>query len=205
MARGERYALLPREVAEGPAYNSLPDWARTVLIALLLQYTGKNNGCLALPFSQARLLGVTAQWKLYAGLRLLEATDLIVCTRRGRLERGTKLPSLYGVTWRGIDEARDGVIYDSMSACPIPSNAWARWTKPQDWRGHCRKVARENHGREKNSVSTTVGNGRSTTVGARRRKTAQPGRVKEATVLAQPLVDTSKTSAVEAGAHRGDT
>ena len=48
VGRGERYALLLREVAESAAYNSLPDWARTVLMALLLQYTGKNNGGLAL-------------------------------------------------------------------------------------------------------------------------------------------------------------
>lgn len=196
VARGERYALIPREVLESIPYCSLTDWARTVLVALLAQFNGFNNGMLALPFSQAKLLGVSHQWKLYAGLRLLVATDLIACTRQGRLEAGTKLPSLYAMTWRGIDEPKDGLTYDAgRGACPLPSNAWARWAKPQDWRDYCRKVARENHGRGKNPVSTTRGYGRSTTRGARPPKTAQPRMVLEGTSIAQPLVDTSKTSA----------
>lgn len=199
VARGERYALLPREVLESVAYLALTDWARTVLIALLAQFNGMNNGTLALPFSQARTLGVSAQWKLYAGLRLLEAVELILCTRRGRLEGGTKLPSLYAVTWRGIDEPKEAVIFDAgIGPCPIPSQRWARWEKPADWRDHCRKVARENHGRKKNPVSTTVGKGRSTTVGAISAKAAQPRWVKETAVLAPSVVDTSKTSAVGA-------
>ena len=202
VSRGERYALIPREVLESIAYLSLTDWARTVLVALLAQYNGANNGTLALPFSQAKLLGVSAQWKLYAGLRLLVAADLIVCTRQGRLEAGTKLPSMYAVTWRGIDEPKDGVTYDAgRGPCPLPSNAWARWTKPQDWREHCRKVARENHGRKKIPVSTTVGKGRSTTVGARGAKTAQPLWVKERASVAPSVVDTSKTLAVGATAE----
>jgi hypothetical protein len=204
VARGERYALLPREVLESVAYLALTDWARTVLIALIVQFHGMNNGTLALPFSQAKNLGVSHPWKLYAGLRLLEAAELILCTRRGRLEGGTKLPSLYAVTWRGIDEPKEVVAFDGgIGPCPIPSQRWARWEKPADWREQCRKVARENHGREKNPVSTTRGYGRSTTHGSRRAKTDQPVVDMERANLAQPMVDTSKTSAVGA-VQKGD-
>jgi hypothetical protein len=193
--RGERYALIPREVAESAAYNALPDYARSVLVALLLGFHGNNNGTLGLTFSQAAKVGVSAQWKLYAGLKILTLADLIVCTRRGRLENGTKLPSLYGVTWRGIGKpAAASVSYDfGVAICPLPTNCWARWEQPGDWRETVRRIGRANHGREKNPVSTTVGADRSTTVGATRHVHAQPRVEKETPVSAQPRVETSKT------------
>lgn len=201
VGRGERYALIPREVLESASYHALTDWARTVLIAILAQFNGANNGCLALPFSQARELGVSHQWKLYAGLRVLEAADLIVCTRRGHLERGTKLPSLYAMTWRGIDEPRGDVVYDlGSSMCPLASNAWARWKRPDNWQQFCRSTARENHGRGKRiPVSTMGGYGRSTTRGAMSSETAQPVVDIETVFSAQPVVDASETSAVGPG------
>jgi hypothetical protein len=141
--RGERYALLPRDVAEEPSYNAQTDWSRTVLTAVLLQYHGHNNGLLGLTFAQARPLGVSAQWKLYAGLRLLCDADLLKCTRRGELRAGEKLPSLYAITWKGIDEPTEGIVYDSwISVSPIPCNAWAKWQKPANWQEHVKSVER---------------------------------------------------------------
>ena len=148
MQRGERYALIPREVIESAAYLALTDWARAVLIALLAQYNGANNGMLALPFSQAKLLGISHQWKLYAGLRLLEASDLILCTRHGHLEGGTKLPSFYAVTWRGIDEPKDGMTYDgTVGVCPVPSHAWAKWERPANWDQEVRAITQRMRGK----------------------------------------------------------
>ena len=207
VARGERYALLPREVAESPSYNALPDWARTVLFALLQQYHGLNNGLLAIPFSQAKLLGVSHQWKLYAGLRVLCDAELLICTRRGLLSGGRKLPSLYATTWKGIDDPSGGVTYDGdINACPIPSHRWAKWQKPSDWALHVRTLARQNHGRStKIPVSTTRGAGRSTTRGAITPQTAQPRVVLKTPFLAQPVVDTSKISAGVPGNARSAT
>jgi hypothetical protein len=194
--RGERYALIPEEVQESIAYQALPDWAKVVLVALACRYNGFNNGDLSLPFSEAKRLGVSAQWKLYAGLRLLERADLIVCTRRGRLERGTKLASLYALTWRGINApGGGGVQFDpGVVASPIPSNAWAKWEKPADWSAIVKAVRRANHGRAtKIPVSTTLGNGRSTTMGATESVIAQPRWGKESPSVAPNMVDTSKT------------
>jgi hypothetical protein len=134
VASGEHYALLPREVLESAAYHAAPDWSRSVLIALAVQYTGTRNGSLALPVAEASALGVRQTWQLYAGLSLLDKCSLISCTRRGRLEQGKKLASLFALTWRGIDEPRDGVTYDAGTrVCPVPSHAWAKWTRPADW------------------------------------------------------------------------
>jgi hypothetical protein len=103
------------------------------------------------------------------------------------------------VTWRGIDAPPDSVTYDAgISICPLPSNIWARWEKPADWAPTVREVARLNHGRAADSVSTTVGKGRSTTVGKVDAKTDQPRWVKETTISAPPVVDTSKTLVADA-------
>lgn len=163
MPHGERYALLPREVMESDAYRALPDSARTVLFGLLAQFHGRNNGQLALPWTQAEMLGISAQWKLYAGLKVLAAADLILCTRRGRLHAGRKLPSLYAVEWRAIDEPPRGLSYDgTIRACPIPSHRWANWVKPAGWAERCRAIARTSRGRKIPSYTTLRGVGRTT-------------------------------------------
>ena len=206
MPRGERYALLPREVMESTAYLALTDWSRTVLFALLAQFHGQNNGSLALPFSQARLLGISHQWKLYAGLRILELADLIICTRRGRLQGGTKLPSYFGLTWRGLDQPKGGLVYDPpANACPIPRNDWARWTQPDDWNTQVRDIARRSRGKSHQTWPFPAARPHTPRmvqaahpVSSGKRKYRTPRAEKEHALLAHPVVVTSKTSAVPA-------
>lgn len=107
-SRGERYALVPEEVMNSVAYAAMPDYGKTVMFALACRYHGHNNGDLSLPFSEARELGVAYQWKLYAGLQLLRKSGLVELTRQGKLERGTKVCSLYSLTWRGATVRRYG-------------------------------------------------------------------------------------------------
>lgn len=194
VARGDRYALLPEEVMESVAYHAQPDWARTVLFALACRYQGHNNGDLSLTFSVARRLGIAAQWKLYAGLKVLERADLIITTRRGRLERGKKIASLFALTWRGID-ACEGVQFDpGISSCPLPSNAWVKWQRPADWPSVCSQIARYMRGR-KTAIpdSTHDGEGRSTHDGATHLDIA-PHMMEEETMVSAPhRVETSKT------------
>lgn len=141
MASGERYVLISREVLESTAYHATPHYARSVLLALAAQYYGSRNGSLALPIAEAATLGVRQSWHVYAGLRILCDCDLIVCTRRGHLERGLRLASMYALTWRGIDEPATGISYDAgISVCPIPTHIWARWTLPADWDARVRTI-----------------------------------------------------------------
>jgi len=131
---GERHAHVPRQVLESEAYKALPDSAARVLFAIAAQFYGVNNGGLALPWSAAPTLGVTTQAKLYGGLRLLETTDLILCTRRGMLVGGKKRPTLYALTWWPINEPAAGVVYDfGLTASMTASHAWARWSRPENW------------------------------------------------------------------------
>ena len=170
MERGERYALLKREVLESEAFRALPDWAVRVVLGLCAQYYPTRNGNLALPIRDARLFGINAPWKLYAGLKTLEASNLIECTRRGHVSGGRRLASLYALTWWPIDEPAPGVTYDAaISPCPTPTNAWANWVKPTDWKPSVQSIVYRARGRPRNtarSVTRTSGSGRTTTLGA---------------------------------------
>lgn len=176
---GERYALIPREMLESESYRALPSWVPRVLLAIAVQlYAVHRNGSLALPFSEAKLLGVTTQAQLYGGLRILEKADLITCTRRGRLEGGRKLPNLYALTWRPIADPAAGVTYDAgVSVCPIPSHAWARWTKPSDWQQQVRSIMdrlRGGRGTAREHVQVVATSRRSSTHGGERRRKINP-------------------------------
>jgi hypothetical protein len=195
--------MLPEEMLNGVAYNALPDFARTVLTAMAARYQGYNNGNLSLPVSEAKTLGVSQAWKLYAGLNLLKLADLIVCTRQGLLTKGTKLCSLYAVTWRGIDPSPDGVSYDAGTrVCLIPAHEWVRWLKPPDWTKTILTVKRANQGkvikrqrpwRPADSVSPTGVTGRSPTGVTVEGKTDHPRVVLETPKADQPVGDASKT------------
>lgn len=156
MKQGERYAVLPNDVLESDAYCAQPDWGKVVLTALAARYNGNNNGDLSLPFSEAKRLGVSQQWKLYTGLKLLELAGLVACTRRGHLTKGVKLCSLYAVTWRGI--SKTDVVFDAgVNASPLPSHAWAKWCKPDDWAKHVKTVKQKVRGGNEKSSHPTWG------------------------------------------------
>jgi hypothetical protein len=147
--RGDRFAQIPREVLESDAYRAIPHYCARVLLALVVQYAGSRNGSLALPWTEAQRLGVRTQAQLYSGLRVLEEAELIACTRRGYLRDGRRLASLYALTWRGIDTPSPaGVVYDSgISECPIPTNRWAKWTRPAHWDDFVRDTRRRASGK----------------------------------------------------------
>lgn len=187
------YAQVTVEVMSSAAYNAQPDYAKVVLFALAGQFRGGNNGNISLVMRDAKALGVPHAWKLYAGLALLKKGDLILCTRQGRLERGKKLCSLYALSWRGVDIPPENVTYDAgVWPCPLPTHSWAKWTMPSDWKQTVKDVAKANHGRKKIPVSTTVGNGRSTTVGTEVTISDQPRWVKETLFSAPTVVDASE-------------
>jgi hypothetical protein len=178
----------------GVAYAAVPDYAKMVLFALACRFHGHNNGDLSLVPADAATLGVRQRWKLYAGLSLLRQADLIQCTRQGRLQSGTKLCSLYALTWRGINVAPNDVLYDGgVSVCPLATNAWAKWKQPDGWAEIERSARRANHGQAKIPVSTTTGNGRSTTGGDGKAASDQPRGVQESPNSVPRVVDSSKT------------
>lgn len=147
VTHGERYALIKREVMESAAYRALPPSAVLVLLALAVQYYRGRNGSLALPWAEAKSLGVRTQAQLYGGLRLLEATNLIHCTRRARLLGGRKLPNMYALTWWRVDDPAPGIVYDAGNSMTLkPTHDWVRWNRPENWAEYVRNTYRRARG-----------------------------------------------------------
>jgi hypothetical protein len=122
--RPERYALLPLDVLQSEAVRTLPHYAYPVLLALAVQFNGRNNGDLCATLGTLRPFGVTSNEQLVKSLRELLRRGLVIKTRQGG-----KRPlgcSLYGVGWVRIHESEK---YDvGVGATIKPVNGWARWT-----------------------------------------------------------------------------
>jgi len=204
-ASGERFSAVPLEVLSSPAYRALPDWAKTVLVALAGQFVGSNNGDMALTARDGLALGVSAEWKLYAGLRLLELTGLIVCTRRGRLENGAKICSLYAITWRGIVPSTKHDVQFGL----LPLNSWAKWQQPPDWRQQVQSIQRRMRGPSriatpaKKPDTRLSGESRTPLSGAALPTSAPNCRGKESAAAAPRCQETSENSPRGARASEG--
>jgi hypothetical protein len=128
---GNTYALIPGDVLQSEAYAALPDYAPRVLLALAAQFRKDNNGDLSLTKGEARRYGIAAEWKLRAGLSLLESVGLVEVMRRGRIENGKGICSLYALGWRQIDASNK---YDQPRVVAIAAPMrWAKWKQPADW------------------------------------------------------------------------
>jgi hypothetical protein len=200
MLRGERYALIPREVLESEAYRAVPDWCVRVLVALAAQYYSGRGGSLALPVSDAQRLGVRQPWRVYAGLRILEAANLITCTRRGHLA-SAPLANLFALTWRPVDEPATGVTYDAgISVSPMATHAWARWQRPADWDAYIARTIESARGpsgarRAARADTCPSGTDRTPQSGTERTNTVPPSQVRRARSAVPPSRVTSEISA----------
>ncbi len=113
------------------AFTASPDWAIRVFFALTCSYHGKANGDISLTFEQAQKYGITSEWKLRAGLAVLERTGLIECMRRGYIQNGKGICSLFALGFRQIDPSGE---YDQPLTMAVRApNRWAKWTRPTDW------------------------------------------------------------------------
>lgn len=103
----ERHAQLPLRVMLSEAYRTLGYFERSVLVALCAEYTGYNNGSLALTSVQAmEKYGIRGKARFYSALHELEHRALIRCTYRGKLRQFDKKhsSSRYSLTFRPQNE-----------------------------------------------------------------------------------------------------
>lgn len=127
--RKGRFLGIPYAVASSDAFSSLNAYEVKLLIDLLFQYTGSNNGMLSPCFSLMK----DRQWTsgtLYRTKKTLIEKGFIVVTKQGMKIRGR--PTLIAITWNGIDEPK--TTYDEgIKASAVPLNYWAKskesWAK----------------------------------------------------------------------------
>ncbi len=98
------FAALPHVVIDSADFRGLSGSALKVLVGLLRQYRGSNNGDLSASFTHAKAWGIGSKTTLANALEELQAAELITRTREGRFIKPGGCCALYAVTWRPIDE-----------------------------------------------------------------------------------------------------
>ena len=97
-----RFARLPHSILMHPSVTSLTAAVFRVLVAVVAQYDGRNNGALALPLSSAHTFGVTSANTLSRGLREMQVRGLVLQTYPGSYH--PPAPARYAVTWLPTDD-----------------------------------------------------------------------------------------------------
>ena len=133
----ERHAQLPLRVLFSEAYRTLGYFERAVLVALCAEYTGHNNGSLALTNVQAdEKYGIKGKSRFYEAISELEKRRLIRCTYRGKLRQIDKKhsPSRYALSFRPQNE---NAVY-GVKAESQPRDSFEHWTSNKKMSGPAR-------------------------------------------------------------------
>jgi hypothetical protein len=96
--------MLPKVLIQSPNYRALSFVARVVLVEMLAQYNGKNNGDLSATRVMAKEWGIGSDNTLRQALRDLEVSGWIVQTRSSLFSKHGSRCALYAVSWKPIDE-----------------------------------------------------------------------------------------------------
>lgn len=128
-AKSPRFVGIPYSVVNSPQWAKLKSPEVKLLMDLLLQYHGKNNGCLSPCYSLMKKRG-WAKSSLYRSYSKLVHLGFIVVTRQGWKVRGA--PTLVAVTWYGIHTPKKCMYDEGIIENPVPLNYWR---KPQsEWK-----------------------------------------------------------------------
>ena len=116
--------MLPHNVTNSEQFASLSAYAVKLLVDMLNQYHGKQNGDLSAAWTLMEKHGWSGNSTLRKALLELERKGFIVKTRQG----GRHKASLYAVTWLGIDECNGK--HDHVVS-PVPLNYWKEGGNPE--------------------------------------------------------------------------
>jgi hypothetical protein len=126
---GGRFARLPLTVLVSPAVVTLDHAPFRVLVLLAAQFTGYNNGQLALSKTQAAEQNITNK-TLYKALAELETRGLIEETYGA--SRVPPRPTMYALCWLAIDDT----VYSK--ATRVPSHSYREY-QPRPKRKRARR------------------------------------------------------------------
>lgn len=98
--RSAKFVRLFHRLLDDPQYIALPHTAKSLLVDVVMQYTGKNNGDLAITLSMMKKRGWKSNSTLRRALNELLEANWLTLTRQG----GRHKCSLYALTWEPIDE-----------------------------------------------------------------------------------------------------
>ena len=102
-----RFIGLPHVVVKNKDYIQLSYKSKALLIDLMLQYNGKNNGDLTTALAILRDRGWKRQATIGEAVKELIDANLIIRTREGQFRNPFSRCALYAVTWQPIDDCKD--------------------------------------------------------------------------------------------------
>ena len=111
----DSFVRIPHHVINHEHFRSLSPRATKLLIDLLAQYRGYNNGDLCAPLSLMRERGWNSSDQLQKAKNEVIEKDVIIVTRQGGLNKC----SLYAVTWFPIDECNGKLDVASTTTAPV--------------------------------------------------------------------------------------
>ena len=118
-----RFAAIPLEVMQSPAWRSLPHGARSVLQVLAVQYNGHANGVQNLARATCRRYGL-AHSRALKHAQTLEDRGLIVKTYTAKYTASrSRIPSQWAIGWRDITHADNHELGTIRKA----KNEWVIW------------------------------------------------------------------------------
>ena len=95
---------IPRDVMLTHDYKQLHGNAVKLLMALIHQYRGHNNGDLTAAYSEMKKWGFRSKQTLANALKALLGAGMIIQTRTGLFLNPGGCCALYAITWQPIDE-----------------------------------------------------------------------------------------------------
>lgn len=98
------FAMMPKAMIQSAGYRALSFAARCVLVELLAQYNGNNNGDLSATRAMAKQWGIGSDNTLRQALRDLEASGWIMQTRSSFFSKHGARCALYAISWMPVDE-----------------------------------------------------------------------------------------------------
>lgn len=101
-----RFAGIPHSVMEHPDYYNLSGNAIKLLLEIVMQYNGANNGKLCAVFSQLNKRGWKSQGTLDRAKKELLRANLITITKICMFGQNGKAPLYFAITWQNVDEIK---------------------------------------------------------------------------------------------------
>jgi hypothetical protein len=102
-SKERRFAAIPHDVLDNPDFLRLPNRARSLLLDVVYQFNGRNNGDLTVAFGFMSKRGWRSKETLSKAVGDLVSAHLIVKTRQGRFQNPGASCDLYALTWKPID------------------------------------------------------------------------------------------------------
>ena len=99
-----RFAQLPHVVLNSSDYIGLSYKSKALLVDLVHQYNGKNNGDLTAALGTLKARGWQRSATLTNAVKELMQANLVIRTREGKFQNPHSRCALYAMTWQQIDE-----------------------------------------------------------------------------------------------------